>query len=141
MKAKQLIVVACALSLTLITDLSMGSHCLDYEPSIVELTGKLKRVVFPGPPNYESVKEGDEPEPYWVLYLASAICVNGDPKSDFNTPESKIKSLQLLISNYDKYRHLLGQRVTVKGLLTHSFTGHHNTPVMLGVRDIRKALN
>jgi hypothetical protein len=141
MKAQKFIVLACALVLTLITDLSMGSQCLDYEPSIVELTGDLKRVVFPGPPNYESVKEGDEAEPYWVLYLDSAICVNGDPKSDFNTAECKTKSLQLLTSNYDKYRHLLGKRVTVKGMLTHSFTGHHHTPVMLGVRDIRKAPN
>jgi hypothetical protein len=141
MKASKLIVVACALVLTLITAVSMSSQCLDYEPSIVELTGNLKRVVFPGPPNYESVKEGDEPEPYWVLYLDSTICVNGDPKSDFNIPEPIIKSLQLLIGNYDKYRHLLGQRVTVNGMLTHSFTGHHHTPVMLGVRNIKKASN
>jgi len=141
MKAKEFIIVICVVILTLITESLVGSQCLDYEPSIVELTGTMKRVVFPGPPNYESVKGGDEPEPYWVLYLDSAICVNNDPKSDFNVAESKIKSLQLLIGSYDKYRHLLGQKVIVKGMLTHSFTGHHHTPVMLGVRDIMKALN
>jgi hypothetical protein len=141
MKAKELIVAICVVILTLMTESSAGSQCLDYEPSIVELTGTIKRVVFPGRPNYESVKEGDEPEIYWVLYLDVAICVNGDPKSGFNTAESEIKLLQLLIGNYDKYRHLLGQKVTVKGMLTHSFTGHHHTPVMLGVKDIGKALN
>jgi len=141
MRAKQLIVTICVVILTLLTHSSAGSQCLDYEPSIVELTGIMKRVVFPGPPNYESVEKGDEPEPYWVLYLDSAICVNGDLKNNFNTAESEIKSLQLLIGNYDKYRHLLGQKVTVMGMLTHSFTGHHHTPVMFGVREIRKALN
>jgi hypothetical protein len=39
--------------------------CLKYEPEVVELKGKVKRVVFPGRPNYESVKAGDEPEPYY----------------------------------------------------------------------------
>lgn len=141
MKAKAFLVLACVLVLTFITDLSSGSQCFDYEPSIVELTGTMKRVVFPGPPNYESVKEGDEPEIYWVLSLDAAICVNGDSKSDFNTSESKIKSLQLLIGKYNKYRYLLGQKVKVKGMLTHSFTGHHHTLVMLGVRDIKKAFN
>lgn len=141
MKVIKLIFTICIVILTLLTNSSVGSQCLDYEPSIVELTGTIKRVVFPGPPNYESVTEGDEPELYWVFYLDSEICVNGDPKNDFNTAETKIKSLQLLIGSYNKYRHLLGQKVTVKGILTHSFTGHHHTPVMLGVKDIRKALN
>jgi len=27
-----------------------------YEPSVVELTGRLKRETFPGAPNYESIK-------------------------------------------------------------------------------------
>jgi hypothetical protein len=141
MRAKGLIVTFSVVILTLLTNSSVGSQCLDYEPSIVELTGTMKSVVFPGRPNYESVKEGDEPETHWVLYLDSAICVNGDPKDNFKQAETKIKSLQLLIGNYNKYRHLLGQKVTVKGMLTHGFTAHHHTPVMLGVRDLWKALN
>jgi hypothetical protein len=141
MRAKELIVRICVVILILLSNSSVGSQCLDYEPSIVQLTGTMKRVVFPGRPNYESVEEGDEPEPYWVLYLDSAICVNGDQKDDFKQAETNIKSLQLLIGDYDKYRHLLGQKVTVKGMLTHGFTAHHHTPVMLGVRDIKKPLN
>jgi len=141
MKAKKLIITLCVVILALLSNSSVGSQCLEYEPSIVELTGTMKRVVFPGRPNYESVKGGDEPETHWLLYLDSAICVNGDPKDGFKQAETKIKSVQLLIGNYDKYRHLLGQKVTVKGMLTHAFTAHHHTPVMLGVRDIRKALN
>lgn len=141
MKAIKLIFAACIVISALTIESWAGNQCLEYEPSVVELTGTMKRVVFPGPPNYESVKEGDQPEIYWVLYLDSAICVNGDPKGDFKQAETKIKSLQLLIGNYDKYRHLLGQKVTVKGMLTHAFTAHHHTPVMLGVRDIKKVPN
>lgn len=114
--------------------------CLKYEPDVVELHGTVKRVVFPGPPNYESVKNGDEPEPYWVLFLPKEICVQGDPKDEFNSEtERNVKSLQLMDVDYQKDRSLLGESVIVKGTLMHSFTGHHHTPVLVQVKSIKKA--
>jgi hypothetical protein len=35
----------------------------------VSLRGKLIRHTFPGPPNYENIKEGDCPETRWVLEI------------------------------------------------------------------------
>ncbi len=114
--------------------------CLKYEPEVVELHGMVKRVVFPGPPNYESIKKGDEPEPYWVLYLPKEICVQGDPKDEFNSEtEKNVKSLQLMDVDYKKDRGLLGKSVVVKGTLMHSYTGHHHTPVLVQVKSIEKA--
>ena len=45
------------------SSVSAGSpgDCVAYEPNGVQLTGRIVTKVFPGPPNYESVKEGDEP--------------------------------------------------------------------------------
>jgi hypothetical protein len=113
--------------------------CLKYEPTTIELTGTIKPVTFPGPPNYRSVKEGDKPERYWILYLPKPICVDGDPNNNINEAEKNIKSLQLIINDYDKYRSLLGQKVTVKGELTHAITGHHHTNVLINVKEIKKA--
>lgn len=114
--------------------------CLKYEPEVVELHGMVKRVVFPGPPNYESVKKGDEPEPYWVLFLPKEACVQGDPKNEFNSEtEKNVRSLQLMDVDYKKDRSLLGKSVIVKGTLMHSYSGHHHTPVLIQVKSIEKA--
>jgi hypothetical protein len=46
-----------------------------YDPSLLidcpltQIKGKLFHYVFPGPPNYESVEEGDTPDPRWVLKI------------------------------------------------------------------------
>ena len=34
----------------------------------VTLYGKVREEVFPGPPNYESINDGDRPQFYWILY-------------------------------------------------------------------------
>jgi len=41
--------------------------------------------------------------------------------------------MQLMITDYKKYRPLLGKNVTVKGQLMHSHTGHHHTKVLIQV--------
>ncbi len=116
------------------------NKCLKYEPATIELTGNTKRVTFPGPPNYESIEEGDKPERYWVLYLPNPICVDGDPDNEMNEAEQNVRSLQLIIRDYDKYNNLLGRKVTVTGELMHGFTGHHHTDVLVNVKDMKKAL-
>ena len=118
------------------------SPCLNYEPEVVELKGKMKRIIFPGPPNYESVKAGDQPEPYYVLFLLKGVCVQGNPKDDINSETEKdIKSIQLMITDYKKSRPLLGKNVTVKGQLMHAHTGHHHTPVLIQVESLTKTPN
>jgi len=115
--------------------------CLKYEPEVVELVGKIKRHTFPGPPNYESVKQGDRPETYWVLCLPRAICVEpaaNSPKHN-SSPEFGISQLQLTQVDYTRYRKLLGKKVRAKGRLTHAITGHHHTTVMLELVSLEPA--
>jgi hypothetical protein len=130
------------LALTIAAEVYAAQPCLKYEPEVVELKGKVKRVVFPGRPNYESVKAGDEPEPYYVLFLPKGVCVQGNPKDDINSETEKdIKSMQLMITDYKKYRPLLGKNVAVKGKLMHSHTGHHHTKVLLQVESMTATPN
>ncbi|HEX3131724.1 MAG TPA: DUF4431 domain-containing protein [Thermoanaerobaculia bacterium] len=113
--------------------------CLGYEPKVVALTGVVKRVIAPGPPNYESVAKGDQAETIWVLHVEQPICVEADPTNESNSSESGVTDLQLIISNYGRYRSLLGKRVEVSGQLTHATTGHHHTAVLLAVEQMRLA--
>jgi hypothetical protein len=112
--------------------------CLKYEPESVELEGKVKKEVFPGPPNYESIQQGDRPEAYWVLYPPKPVCVRGDPTSDLNSEtEDNVTSIQLIIWDYKKFKHLLGKNVVAKGKLMHAISGHHHTSVLLQLESMK----
>lgn len=100
----------------------------------VTLTGTLKRVVFPGPPNYESVEEGDEPEPYWVLFTKAPLtCIKDSPDWGSND------QFQLIVRGdfYSKNQHYLNQQVSVTGEMFYAETGHHHTPVLIDVTAIK----
>jgi hypothetical protein len=63
------------------------ASCLTYA-NRVYVTGTLTRQVFPGPPGYESIAQGDTPEIYYVLKLDPATCVEQDP-TDSELPSIK----------------------------------------------------
>lgn len=114
------------------------SPCFKYEIEATTLFGAIKRVVFPGPPNYESIARGDRPEASWVLKLETSICVDQDEEND---AEAKVSELQLVFDkqgSYQRYNSLLGRKVKVTGKLFHAITGHHHTPVLIQVSEIRK---
>ena len=55
------------------TELTSGS-CLDLKQSqSFHFEGVLTYEVFPGPPNFEDVREGDKPEPTYILQLKKPI--------------------------------------------------------------------
>lgn len=129
-----------AFLITLQTPRAVGSQtCLSYEPATVSLNGIIKRHTFPGPPNYESVAKGDQPEQVWVLHLSRPICISAG--SDFDT-QSNVSDLQLVLvegqKQYDRYRSMLNKRVEVTGTLFQAQTGHHHTKVLLTVTTINK---
>src|SRR5215472_16788896 len=109
----------------------LGKGCLTYEPTVVRITGTIIERTFPGPPNYESIKDGDEPETYWPLVLRGPVCVDqGDPGDLINEGKKGIRRIQLVLHDegaYDKYHRLLGKRVVATGTLYGSHTAHHKT--------------
>jgi hypothetical protein len=120
------------------THRSAAAQCLAYEPKVVRLSGVIVRETHPGRPNYESIANGDEPETIWVLKLKKAICVIAS--DDINVEADNEKEIQLVLEaeQYRRYRHLLGQRVTVSGKLFHSHTGHHHKTLLLKTNEIGK---
>src|SRR2546426_7120545 len=83
--------------------------CLSYEPAVVTLTGRLERRTYPGRPNYESIKEGDEPETHFYLNLPRSICTNGERDSPDTYPQQNVKLIQLVLEleGYKRLRPML----------------------------------
>ena len=117
---------------------SVVVQCLEYEPKVVSLSGVIILETHPGRPNYESIPNGDEPERIWVLKLKKSICVLAS--DDINVKADNEKEIQLALDaeQYERYRSLLGQRVTASGKLFHSFTGHHHKTLLLKTDEIRR---
>jgi hypothetical protein len=112
---------------------SNAGDCLEYEPAIVKLTGKVIKEVCPGPPNFESVAKGDQKCVYWFLHLDQPVCVKNQKKSEFNGAVSNIGKIQLVLTpdQYQKYKVMINKKVIVVGQLFGACTGHHYTPVLI----------
>jgi hypothetical protein len=109
--------------------------CLSYEPTVVELTGRIAQKTF--------ADAQARPETEWLLNLSLPVCVNEDTKEpDLNSAQKDIRAIQLVFLDhkmYAKYQSLLGKRVTAKGTLFAGITAHHHTPVLLTVSTLRIA--
>jgi hypothetical protein len=114
------------------TAYASAQGCLSYDVAGTQLTGAISRKTFAGPPNYESIRRGDQPETYWILHLAGPICTTASADDE---AESNVTDIQLILTpkQYALYRKFVGTRarVTVTGKLSHAITGHHHTQVLL----------
>lgn len=110
-----------------ITSNAVPAKCFVGESDDTTLTGVLERVTFPGPPNYESIKSGDQPETYFVLRLAKPVCFE---ESDGSVISAKRLQLFLDANQFSQYRPHLGRTIKLTGQLWAAETGHHHTPLM-----------
>jgi hypothetical protein len=122
-----------------------GNVQVHYEPSEVELSGQLDLQTFPGPPNYESIKSGDEPERHYYLILHGAVDVileEKDKASSINGDSLfNVKVLQLVIGKDEHWKILrqIGEKgkAKIRGTIFQRHTGHHHSRVLLDVKDIQ----
>lgn len=135
-------VVSSLLFLLLNLSAQAQSACLKYEPAVVSLSGTVTLKTYPGPPNYESVADGDKPEKGWYLRLQKPICTvedASDPEMPYEA-EANVSELQLVLIGklYEQYKSQLrvGSQLKIMGTLFHAHTGHHHTPVLLEVKTI-----
>jgi len=122
------------------------------EPSIT-LRGKLRLKLFPGPPEYGSIEEGDRADYVWTVELDESSFLFA-----LNAPENEL-SLDLadIIKREDAHDLILcldenlegtcekykDQDVIVRGILFHAHTAHHYTPLLIDLKNIlpEKAAN
>ena len=117
---------------------AQGPRCLPYEPKSVTLDGVVYAKDFPGPPNYESFRRGDQRMRYWILRLGKPICVEGPP-DQIDVREDNIREIQLVFrddSFYKRYRSWIKRRARfrVNGTLYHRHTGHHVRTILITVQ-------
>jgi hypothetical protein len=107
---------------------SAVAPCLEYE--FVNLSGTLVRQTHPGPPDYEDVAKGDEPQVIWILLLDRRICVvDSDPRYPREYNEREVQ-LVLEPDQYAQYRNLLGKKVRATGKLLHGGARYHKRLVL-----------
>lgn len=106
--------------------------------SHVSVKGRISRKVFPGPPNYTDISEGDKPLAYWILKTEKPLCsYSSEMLPNYLKRISPQNEFQLVISDYEKYRNKLGRLVTVNGVPYPSHTGYHQTRLLITVTNIK----
>jgi hypothetical protein len=112
----------------------MAHTCVRYWSDTVTVAGKVRRHVYPGPPNYESIRRGDEPQPVLLLRLDVPLCTRASKEY---TAYEDVREVQILADPLDfrfAERHL-GKRVRVRGTLTGADVGYHHRDVLIDATD------
>lgn len=113
--------------------------CLSFEPAVESVVGTLVRRTFPGPPNYEDVRTGDQAEMGWYVTLARPVCFAGRPGDEASSKDiADVNFVQLVLTHgeYKTHAGLIGKHVRVTGTFFAAQTGHHHAPVLVQVRTL-----
>src|SRR2546425_11766528 len=94
-----------------------ATGCLGYEPTNVTLRGSLERRTYPGRPNFESIKKGDEPETGYYLRLSRPVCTDGDSASADAYPQQDGRLVQLVLeeARFKRLKPMLGRSGKLSG--------------------------
>ncbi|GFO58405.1 hypothetical protein GMST_07300 [Geomonas silvestris] len=127
--------------LTFLASPVVSAECLKDGDSIT-LTGKISRETFPGPPNYESIDDGDEPETCWVLTIQQPRCVVAESMENGSLYEVAKSTTRFQLafedqSVYAKEKGLVESSAIVKGELFAAHTGHHHTKALIAIKEIK----
>lgn len=111
-----------------------------YGPEPSSLTGVIKTITFPGPPNYEDTKAGDSPEPSLIFVLDQPISVlpKEGTKEYLDDPYRDVRRIQLVIYSDRKLKVIEGKHVRLTGTFFSRHTGHHHADVLMEVTRIEK---
>lgn len=112
----------------------------------IVLSGKMSLKLFPGPPEYSSVDNGDREDYCWVLELdqPSFLLALNMPVDELSLSLDDIvrraDAKLVLISSDKKWRNICqqykNQKVFVRGSLFHAHTAHHYTPMLIEADEI-----
>lgn len=121
------------------------ADCTRWEPTVVELRGRLIVSLRYGPPNYGETPEQDEKRntPFLELGRPITLCPEPDPATgtpDADSGTTATAQVQMNFAYVKPWpRELHGREVVARGTLYPSFTGYHYTPAVMMVEEIRAA--
>ena len=112
---------------------------------LIQLRGTLSYHTFAGPPNYESITQGDMPEPAWILKLdrESSQKMWSNPITQYTREHFPDLvgdgSVQLAIDRSDQeMSSFQGKTISIEGFLGPWETYHVHTPFLLEVVNIHE---
>jgi hypothetical protein len=131
------------LALALSLPLCAQSECLK-DGQDVTLEGRISRETFPGPPNYQSIDDGDAPETTWIFTIAAPHCVVAESMEDGSLYEvaKSTTRFQLVLSDaadFERHKALVDNRAIIEGQIFVGHTGHYHTKAAITVREITSA--
>jgi len=119
------------------------------EEPLITLTGKLRLKLFPGPPEYSSIEDGDRADNCWIIELddPSFLLALNVPDNELSLDlrdivkrkDAYILTLCLNESHVSLCQQYKDQNVVVRGNLFHAHTAHQYTPMLLNLKQIIKA--
>ena len=96
------------------------------------LSGVLTFKIFPGPPNYDSIEDGDYPEAGWILKLDDR---SKDKLAPLFCPDENAADGEIEVEVERQYESVLQQysnrNVICLGSLCPAENAHHPTPFLL----------
>jgi hypothetical protein len=112
---------------------AQAARCLRYDRDTVALSGRVERRIYPGRPNYESIRDGDQPDTVYVLRLSAPLCTMASPDFEART---HVREVQLYFDREDVagVRALRGRSTMLRGTLTGAVWGWHHLPVLFEIR-------
>ncbi|MBA2653901.1 MAG: DUF4431 domain-containing protein [Gammaproteobacteria bacterium] len=118
---------------------SARNQIVYFESKDVELKGVIRVLKFPGAPNYESIRNGDEDETGGYLILNHPIDINlkSNTQNENDEPVKNVKFIQLMIHNENDWKKIKeGNYVHVMGTLLAAQTGHHHARILIRINKI-----
>jgi uncharacterized protein (DUF952 family) len=113
---------------------------------LVTLKGSLQLKLYPGPPNYESIENGDYPEYCLMLQMDSK---SFDIASKTHVLEPALSMTDIMsVSNWSEVQlgletdmrkfceSHINQEVTLQGYLSHAILAHHHAPFLMSVQSV-----
>jgi hypothetical protein len=97
----------------------------------VTIAGKLTIQTFAGPPNYESIAQGDAKEQAFILELPRRICLEDGEFADGSERFDRVHVYAVEPELIQTLQRAVGHEVTVMGRAVGAHTGHHRAPMVL----------
>ncbi|MEP9380324.1 DUF4431 domain-containing protein [Aquabacter sp. CN5-332] len=118
------------------SDTSLTRGCLKSDTKM-SLSGRLSLEVFPGPPNFESIKDGDREDPTYILTLRLPVCL--DDGGEFADPKKLFDQVHVSAIDptmFPRLKQAIGKEVAITGEAFAAHTAHHHAPLVMFASDL-----
>jgi len=103
----------------------------------VTLSGQLERHVYPGPPNYESIRRGDRAETAYILVLDRPVCLREETAIPARAPIRRAHLRPFRDTLWPRLDAAVGHRIRVSGRGAGASIAHDRAPLVVDVASLR----